>query len=576
MVKLFKRSLAKKSDALLILIFSVVVIVMANMLSQFLHFRLDLTAEKKYSLLPPTKQLIKGLKDQVLIKIYLEGDMSADFKRLRQSVLDVVQEMRAVGGKNIQYEFIDPVNGKSNDERKALLQELVQKGLSPVNEQTGKVNESKVTMVVPCAIAVYAGQEFPIQLIENQIGFDKKQTINNSIIALEYKFANAIQKLTQYRAPRIAFTTGHGELSAPERADFTQQLQNLKYEIQTFDLTHNYRVSDRYDMLIVAKPQTAFDEKDKFKLDQFVMRGGKLLWMVDATNASMDSLKMNPTGQFVVDHNINLDDLFFKYGVRINSDLIQDINLCNQIPLVVGRMGNAPQTQLFPWYYFPLLVSDNNHAINRNLDPVATTFASTIDTIQNKEVQKTILLHTSDNSKAVLTPARVHFGILQQRPNPQYYTQAKLPVAVLLEGSFQSLYKNRLSPDYLAASDSVEQLKFLDHSPADNKMIVISDGDIGRNEMRGDGTAYPLGFSPYTNQSFANKDFMLNCVQFLVDKQGILETRNKEVKLRLLNTVRVGNEKLKWQLINIVLPILLILGLGFGYGYYRRKRYVLS
>ena len=175
---------------------------------------------------------------------------------------------------------------------------------------------------------------------------------------------------------------------------------------------------------------------------------------------------MNPTGQFVVDHNINLDDLFFKYGVRINSDLIQDINLCNQIPLVVGRMGNAPQTQLFPWYYFPLLVSDNNHAINRNLDPVATTFASTIDTIQNKEVQKTILLHTSDNSKAVLTPARVHFGILQQRPNPQYYTQANLPVAVLLEGRFQSLYTNRLSPDYLAASDSVEQLKFLDHSPA--------------------------------------------------------------------------------------------------------------
>ncbi len=223
---------------------------MANMLSQFLHFRLDLTAEKKYSLLPPTKQLIRGLKDEVLIKIYLEGDMSADFKRLRQSVLDVVQEMRAVGGKNIQYALIDPVNGKSNDERKAMLQELVQKGLSLVNEQNrqGKLQKNKVTMVVPCAIAVYAGQEFPIQLIENQIGFDKKQTINNSIIALEYKFANAIQKLTQYRAPRIAFTSGHGELSAPERADFTQQLQNLKYEIQTFDLTQNYRIPARYDM----------------------------------------------------------------------------------------------------------------------------------------------------------------------------------------------------------------------------------------------------------------------------------------------------------------------------------------
>jgi gliding-associated putative ABC transporter substrate-binding component GldG len=236
-------------------------------------------------------------------------------------------------------------------------------------------------------------------------------------------------------------------------------------------------------------------------------------------------------------------------------------------------MGNAPQTELFPWYYFPLLVSDNNHAINKNLDPVASYFASTIDTIQNSEVAKTILLHTSDNSKAVMTPARVHFGILQQRPNPDYYSQPRLPVAVLLEGKFQSLYKNRLSPEYLAVSDTVKNLKFLAQSP-ESKMIVIADGDVIRNEWRTqDSVAYPLGFYPYTNQTFANKDFMLNAVQYLVDTMGILETRNKDVKLRLLNTVRVGNEKLKWHLINVALPIALVVGLGFGYGYYRRKRY---
>lgn len=573
MVNIFKRSLSKKRDAVLILTISAVIVLLVNLLSQYVHFRADLTAEKKYSLLKPTKNLVRDLKDVVLIKIYLEGDMSADFKRLRQATRDMVLELRAIGGKNIEYEFIDPINGKSADEQKALLEDLLQKGLSPVNEQTGKVNETKRTLVFPCAVVVYGGREFPVQLIESQIGYDKKQTINNSVITLEYKFAMAIQKLTQYRPPRLAFTTGHGELGKMNVADIQQQLQKLHYEISNYNISQSFQIPERFDALVIAKPTLPFDEKDKYKLDQFVMRGGKILWLIDATTADMDSLKRNLTGQFVLDRNLNLDDMLFKYGVRINTDIVQDIALCNQIPLVVGQMGNSPQTELFPWYYFPLLVSDNNHAINKNLDPVASYFASTIDTIQNPNVTKTILLHTSDNSKAVMTPARVHFGILQQRPNPEYYNQPRLPVAVLLEGEFTSLYKNRLSPEFLAIGDTTKGLSFLEQSPK-NKMIVIADGDVARNEWRQqDSMAYPLGFYPYTNQTFANKDFMLNAVQYLVDTMGILETRNKDVKLRLLNTVRVSNEKLKWQLINVVLPIALVIAGGFGFGYYRRKKY---
>lgn len=552
---------------------SAVIVLLVNLLSQYVHFRADLTAEKKYSLLTPTKKLVKGLNDVVLIKIYLEGDMSADFKRLRQATRDIVLELRAIGGKNVEYEFIDPINGKSNDERKALLEELLQKGLSPVNEQTGKANESKMTMVFPCAVVVYGGREFPVQLIESQIGFDKKQTINNSIISLEYKFAMAIQKLTQYRPPRLAFTTGHGELEKMEIADLQHQLRRLNYEVSNFDITKSFRIPDRFDALVVAKPRFRFEEKEKYKLDQFVMRGGKILWLIDPTTADMDSLKRNLTGQFVLDRDLNLDDMLFKYGVRINTDLVQDIALCNQIPLVVGQLGNAPQTQLFPWYYFPLLVSENNHAINKNLDPVASYFAASIDTLQNPNVSKTILLHTSDNSKAVMTPARVHFGILQQQPSPEYFNQPRLPVAVLLEGEFTSVYRNRLSPDFLAVGDTAKELKFVEQSPK-NKMIVIADGDIARNEWRTqDSSAYPLGFYPYTNQTFANKDFMLNVVQYLVDTMGVLETRNKDVKLRLLNTVRVQNEKLKWQLINVALPIVLVIAGGFAFGYYRRKKY---
>ena len=561
-----------RKDALLLISIALVAVVAINLASSFLSFRWDLTSEKKYSLLPATKNLIKELKDEVLIKVYLEGDMSSDFRRLQQSTRDILTEMRAVGGKKIRYEFIDPVKGRSEEERKGLLESFLDKGLSPVNEQTGKANESKVTVVFPFATAYYGGREFPIQLIQSQIGYDKKQTINNSVISLEYNFANAIQKLTQYRPPRVAFSQGHGELNKLELADLQSQLLRLSYEVQMMDLSAQFQVPEKFDAVIVAKPTLPFDEKDKYKLDQFVMRGGKILWLLDATTANMDSLRVSPTGQFVLDKNLNLDDQLFKYGVRINNDLVQDINLCNPIPLVVGKMGNAPQTELFPWYYFPLLISDNNHAIVKNLDPVSAFFASTIDTVQNKEVQKTILLHTSDNSKAVLTPARVHFGILQNRPNPQYFTQQKLPVAVLLEGKFQSVFKNRLSPEFLSASDSVPALKFLDQS-SDNRMIVISDGDIAKNIVRADSSAYPLGFYPYTNQTFANKDFLLNCIQYLVDNQGLLETRNKEVKLRLLNTVRVSEEKLKWQFINVVLPSLLVLLMGISYVYWRKKKY---
>jgi gliding-associated putative ABC transporter substrate-binding component GldG len=235
-------------------------------------------------------------------------------------------------------------------------------------------------------------------------------------------------------------------------------------------------------------------------------------------------------------------------------------------------MGNAPQTEMFPWYYFPLLISDNNHAINKNLDPVAAFFASSIDTIKNPGVRKTILLHTSANAKAQLAPTRVHFGILQSKPNPAYFNQPDIPVAVLLEGEFESVYKNRISPEYLAASDTIEHLKFRDKSP-ENRMIVIADGDIMRNEIRSDSTAYPLGYYLYTKQTFANKDFILNCIEYLADNDGLLETRNKEVKLRMLNSVKVEEEKLQWQLLNIALPIGLVILFGLGYNFFRKRKY---
>ena len=454
--------------------------------------------------------------------------------------------------------------------------DLMSRGLSPVNLRVKTKSGMSDRMIFPSALVVYGGREFPINLLENQIGYGPQDVLNHSSILLEYKFINAINKLTQYRPPQVAIIEGHGELANIELASIQETLKSLQYEVKHFNLSQSYYIPDRFDAIIIAKPRYSFNndgERDKYKIDQYVMRGGKVLWLVDGTNAEMDSLRVNREGQIVNGLDIGLDDMLFKYGARINNDVVQDINLYNQIPLVVGKMGNAPQTEMFPWYYFPLLVSDNAHPISRNLDPVAAYFASSIDTVKNPGISKTILLHTTENAKAQMAPTRVHFGMLQGKPNPAYFNQPELPVAVLLEGQFESAFTNRMSPQMMSAFDTVQSLKFIAKAEKPGKMIVVADGDIIRNDINRDSTAYPLGFYKYTNRQFANSDFILNCIEYLVDDNGILQTRNKEVKLRLLNTVKAQEEKLKWQLLNIALPIGLVIIFGVAFGYYRRRKY---
>lgn len=572
MVKKTTQNRLHKRDAWTQLSLVLVTLVLLNVVSVFFYWRWDLTAEKRYSISPATRTMVKELKDEVTIKIYLDGELNAGFTRLRDATRNLMKELRAYGGNKIEYEFIDPMAITNLDERKALMSDLIQRGLSPTNLTTKSKSDTKQQLIFPGAIVVYGGREIPLNLLENQMGYSPQQILNNSVISLEYKFANAIKKLTMYMPPRIAFLKGHDELNEVELADIQTTLQNLKYEVKDFDLTKNYQIPQRFNAVVIAKPRKAFAEQDKYKIDQYIMQGGKVLWLVDGTNASMDSLRRGPEGQFAIGNELNLEDMLFRYGVRVNADIVQDINLCNPIPLVVGKMGNAPQTEMFPWYYFPLLVSENTHAIVRNLDPVAAFFASSIDTIRNPGVNKTILLHTTDNAKTQLAPTRVHFGILQGKPNPMYYNQPKIPVAVLLEGEFESVYKNRLSPDFLAVGDTVESLKFKERSEA-SKMIVIADGDIIRSEVRGDSSAYPLGYYMYTRQQFANKDFILNCIEYLTDNNNLLQTRNKEIKLRMLNQVKIEEERLQWQLINIAVPIGVILLFGTAFTYYRKKTY---
>ncbi len=554
------------------LVLAVLILLLLNVVAGLYYYRLDLTSEKRYSISTPTKNMVRDLKDEVTVKVYLGGDLNAGFTRLKESTRNLLKEFRAYGGRNIEYEFIDPMAIQNLDERKALITDLIQKGLAPTNLTTKSKTGSNQQLIFPGAIITYLGREMPVQLLENQIGYSPQEILNNSEVQLEYKFANTIKKLMANGPPRIAFIHGHNELPEIETADLRETLQKLQYEIKDINLSKEYFIPGSFDAIIIAKPRIAFGEKDKYKIDQYIMHGGKTMWLVDGTDAALDSLKGNPTGQFVVANELNLSDMLFKYGVRINSDLVQDISLCNPIPLVVGQMGSAPQTELFPWYYFPLLQSDNNHAIIKNIDPVESFFPSSIDTVRNPGIKKTILLHSSDNAKAQLAPTRVHFGILQSKPNPAYFNQARIPVAVLLEGPFESVFKNRLAPEFLAASDTIKNLKFVDNSKP-NKMIVISNGDIIRNQLRSDSSWYPLGYYMFTKQQFANKDFILNGLEYLIDNTGILETRNKEVKLRLLDKVKVENEKLKWQIINIVVPISIIIIVGLIFNYYRKRKY---
>ena len=577
MVAKQKNKMLNRRDALLRLGLAMVILVLLNVISYYYYYRIDLTSEKRYSISQPSKDVIKGLKDEVTIRIYLGNtDLNAGFKRLQDDIKNILKDFQAYGGSKVEYEIINPEEITDPQQLKTFQTDLMSRGLSPVNLRVKTKSGMSDRMIFPSALVVYGGREFPINLLENQIGYGPQDVLNHSSILLEYKFINAINKLTQYRPPQVAIIEGHGELANIELASIQETLKSLQYEVKHFNLSQSYYIPDRFDAIIIAKPRYSFNndgERDKYKIDQYVMRGGKVLWLVDGTNAEMDSLRVNREGQIVNGLDIGLDDMLFKYGARINNDVVQDINLYNQIPLVVGKMGNAPQTEMFPWYYFPLLVSDNAHPISRNLDPVAAYFASSIDTVKNPGISKTILLHTTENAKAQMAPTRVHFGMLQGKPNPAYFNQPELPVAVLLEGQFESAFTNRMSPQMISAFDTVQSLKFIAKAEKPGKMIVVADGDIIRNDINRDSTAYPLGFYKYTNRQFANSDFILNCIEYLVDDNGILQTRNKEVKLRLLNTVKAQEEKLKWQLLNIALPIGLVIIFGVAFGYYRRRKY---
>ena len=555
-----------KFNSFLQLFTGIAIVILLNIIGNYVFYRFDLTAEKRYSLSPATKKLLKELDDVVYFKVYLEGEFPAGFKRLRSETKEMLDEFRAYAGENIQYTFINPSQNEDIRKNTEVYEQLYKAGLLPTSLQVKTENGEQNQIIFPGALVSYHQNNFPLQLLKTQVAMGEEEVLNASIENLEFEFASTIMKLTTKVKDKIAIVEGHGELEGKKLEDIIKALEEY-YVVERVRLNNQLFALRGFKAAIIAKPDSAFDEKDKYVLDQFIMKGGKTLWLIDPVMASMDSLTKNNVTLGLANP-INIDDILFKYGVRLNTNLVLDAQSA-PIPVLAGYQGNQPQYKYYPWIYFPVAFPFNDHPIVKNLNAVKFEFASGIDTLNNKAIKKTILLASSQYSRSINTPARIDLSILKKDPNPKEFYRKNIPLAVLLEGEFESVFKNRLVPTVADA----EEFAFKSNGKK-TAMIVISDGDVIRNQVQSStGKVYPLGYDRYTQQQFGNKNFIMNCMNYLLDDSGLIAVRTRDIQIRLLDKTIVQESKLKWQLICILSPILMIILYGIFSTWMRKNKY---
>ena len=576
-----KRKNLKKNQIVSFLV-TVVIVVVLNVIGSFVFTRFDLTSEKRYTLSPTTKDILNGLDDYVYFKVYLEGDFPAGFKKLRRETKEMLDEFRAYS-KYIDYEFINPSESGDVAERNDTYRQLYQAGLNPTNLVDKNSDGSTKQMVIwPGALVSYCNNtEIAIDLLENQLGQSSEDALNASMQNLEFRLIDAVKKVTRLQRPSIAFIQGHGELETQDVYDIVQTLaQNYVVDTVTINgrvdaLIHRTQHEDRdvkafasHDAIIIAKPTQPFDEKDKFLIDQYIMHGGKVLWLVEPVYATMDSLQ-NQESTIGLEQDLNLDDMLFKYGVRLNRDLLLDLN-CAALPIRTGQVAGQAQLEFFRWYYFPLLQAASNHPMVRNMNSIKADFVSSVDaTTSANGIEQIPLLKTSDYTKVSGTPVFISLAMLRQAPDKRMFSSKGKNVAYLLKGSFPSLYANRIPQEIVddQATDFMEESK-------PTAMIVVADGDIIRNQIDiKRKTPLPLGYDQFTQNTYANKEFIENAISYLVDGEGLIDIRSRELKVRLLDMTKVNQERTKWQVINTLVPIALIIALGFVMAFIRKKKY---
>lgn len=564
----------KKRD-IIGLLAGIVIVVLLNIVGSYVFRRIDLTAEKRFTLTEPTIDLLKGIDDAVTIKVYLDGDLPAHFIKLKNATRDMLDDMRAFN-KNIEYEFIDPSENPIKKEREKIYTQLAKKGVKYTQHDT-----KKEYYIFPGALITYKGLDIPVELLQVQNGLSKEAMCYNSINNLEYQFSNSFRKFEIEEKPKIGFITGHGELGELETDDIRTSLgeyytverlalngQLASLVTRNADDTAKVKVKPKYKAIVIAKPDSAFSEQDKFIIDQYLMYGGKVMWCIDNVYISMDSLQSLPT-TIAFPLQLNLEDMFFRYGVRINTNLAMDLNAA-PIPVITESVNGKPIQNMFPWYFYPIAMPISKHPIVKNLNGIRLQFANTIDTVgTNADLKKYVLLNTSKYSRYINSPARISLNILREEPDERQYDKRYLPTAMLVEGFFTSNYKNRISTEL----QSSKEVAFKDRSVF-TRQIFVSDGDILRNDVsKTQNKIFPLDLDRYSGYTYGNKTFMMNALNFLCDDSGLLSARAREVMVRPLDKKKTTKNKLNIQISNVAAPTLLVLLFGVIQYFLRKRRF---
>lgn len=567
-----KRGALIKRKQLRNLFLFIVALVIINVLLGGSFYRIDLTRDHRFTLSKPTKALLQNLDSDVRIKVFLKGDhIPAGFRHFAATTKSLLEDFRRYADGHLHFEFVNPLAGVPEAAKGKVIDSLARLGIRPYNvkAQQEATEGISIQLLFPAALIDYKGHKIGINLLQAQPGSSPQRSLNHSAALLEYNFAHAIALLSRGAPAKVAYLLGNREPLNPSVYDALTVLDN-RYRFDTLSLNNVPYIPPEFKAVVILDPSRPFTEEEKLKIDQYLMRGGKILWAVHSVEASMDSLQRQPSF-LAYDKGLNLENLLFTYGVRVNPDILQDMQ-CFSIPVTVGHIGDRPQIQRLPWVYQPLLDPASGHPITNNLEVVLSAFPGSIDTTGATGVQKTVLLTTSATSRSVATPFRVSLEEVKIKPDPRAFKESHIPVAVLLEGRFTSVFKNRLSA---AERHNIKQTSghaYLSRSKP-TKMIVVSDPNIFKNEVSKQDGPLPMGMDPYTRRLFANRTFFENCLTYLTDTTGIMLARNKDFSLRLLDGAKVEQQKATWQVLNFLVPFCFVLLFGMVFQYVRKQQF---
>jgi ABC-2 type transport system permease protein len=579
---IFKPSSVKadvKKSHILQLVLGLVIIIFLNVIGYFFFARIDLTQEKRYTLSESSKKLMSNLEDIVFIRCYLEGDIPSEYKKLRNETKEMLDQFRAYNP-DIEYEFVDPNGFENAKDKNEFYQRLFEKGFSPLLTTSTNNNSQVQQYIFPYLEITYKGRTTIVPLISSKNGFSGESIINASIQNLEYNLYSAIRSVATQQRGKVAFLYGHGEWQVENIWDFISSL-NEYYTVDSISINEKLnaltervydsvnpnlvKIKNKFDCLVIAKPTSIFSYKDLYLIDQYIMHGGKVLWLVDPLLVSMDSLQTQ-ANTFAISNFTGVDDILFRYGVKLNTNLVTDMQ-CAKIPIVTGQyQNNTPQMTYYPWNFFPEISPNANHIISDKISPVKMEFASSIDTT-NSPAKRTVLLSSSNRTRVLNSPVNVSLQMLKQKQDASLFNSGAKDVAILLEGEFSSAFKNRLTPEMELNS----QMAYKDFSDT-TAMIIIADGDVVRNDFM-NGQLLPLGYDKYTRKMYGNKEFLVNCVNYLCGDEDLIPLRSREVIMRNLDLAKVEREKTAWQIVNVALPIVIIVLFGVLLAVLRKKTF---